>query len=185
VRFLSCEPLLGPLDLDPPRCQHCYPDDEIEVGDNGEQWCMRCDSEPCYGFYLDACADREQAGVNWLILGGESGGGARPFDLAWARSILRQCADAGVPAFFKQAGRLVVDSERMAGRFAEHDKRSIKAAAALGASADCPPNLVALWNPKGGDLGELPNEFHVRQFPDARLTVETIDETSWTKEKPA
>jgi len=167
IRFLSCEPLLGPLNLDPPRCQHCYPHDEIEFSEDGEPWCMRCDSEPCHGIYLDPCADREQCGVNWVIVGGESGPGARPFDLAWARSLLKQCADAAVPAFFKQAGRLVVDSERKAGVFAEGDKRSVRAASELGI-AGTPPNLVALWNPKGGDLGELPADLHVRQFPTVR-----------------
>jgi protein gp37 len=43
-------------------------------------------------------------GINWVIVGGESGHGARPMDPAWVRSIRDQCADAGVPFFFKQWG---------------------------------------------------------------------------------
>jgi protein gp37 len=42
--------------------------------------------------------------VEWVIQGGESGPHARPFDLAWARSLRDQCATAGVPYFFKQYG---------------------------------------------------------------------------------
>ena len=41
-------------------------------------------------------------GISWLIVGGESGPQARPFDLAWARSIREQCAAARVPFFMKQ-----------------------------------------------------------------------------------
>jgi len=61
VRFLSCEPLLGPLRL------------ELE-------------------------------GMNWVIVGGESGRGFRPMVLEWAREIRDQCVQAGVPYFFKQVG---------------------------------------------------------------------------------
>lgn len=67
--FLSCEPLLGPVEL----------------------------SE----FTLHLAR-------SWVICGGESGPDARPFDLDWARSIRGQCASAGVPFFFKQAGSNVV-----------------------------------------------------------------------------
>lgn len=41
-------------------------------------------------------------GIHWVICGGESGPGARPMDLAWARSARNQCKDAGVPFFMKQ-----------------------------------------------------------------------------------
>jgi protein gp37 len=62
VLFLSCEPLIGPLDALP----------------------------------LD--------GIAWVIVGGESGPGARPMKRAWAESIRRQCQHANVPFFFKQWG---------------------------------------------------------------------------------
>lgn len=67
VRFISAEPLLGPLDLCP--------------------WLDRAN------------------GIGWVIVGGESGGGARPFDTDWARVIRDQCGDAGVPCFVKQLGQ--------------------------------------------------------------------------------
>src|SRR5438105_2004044 len=43
-------------------------------------------------------------GIHWVIVGGESGPGARPMNPDWARSIRDQCADASVPFFFKQWG---------------------------------------------------------------------------------
>lgn len=73
VRFLSCEPLLGPVDL------------STHLG-----------IAPNHG---------DLAGLlSWVIVGGESGKGARPFDLGWARSLRDQCAAAGVPYFLKQLG---------------------------------------------------------------------------------
>ena len=43
-------------------------------------------------------------GIHWVTFGGESGGGRRPMEAAWARDIRHQCADAGVAFFFKQWG---------------------------------------------------------------------------------
>lgn len=43
-------------------------------------------------------------GIHWVIVGGESGPGARPMDLDWARDIRDQCVTAGVPFHFKQVG---------------------------------------------------------------------------------
>jgi protein gp37 len=71
VRFLSLEPLLGPLD-------------DLDLSD-----------------------------IHWVIVGGESGPGARAMDAAWARSVRDQCVRAGVPFFFKQWGGV---SKKRAGR---------------------------------------------------------------------
>lgn len=65
TRFLSLEPLLGPLD------------------------------------------DLDLAGIDWVIVGGESGPGARPMDQDWVRSIRDQCVAAGVAFHFKQWGGVV------------------------------------------------------------------------------
>lgn len=62
VRFLSCEPLIGPLDALPLR------------------------------------------GIDWVIVGGESGPGARPMRAEWVLSVLRQCSSHSIPFFFKQWG---------------------------------------------------------------------------------
>jgi protein gp37 len=45
-------------------------------------------------------------GIHWVIVGGESGAGARPCELQWIREIRDQCVHAGVPLFFKQFGKL-------------------------------------------------------------------------------
>jgi len=44
------------------------------------------------------------SGISWVIVGGESGPGARPIDANWVRSIRDQCARSGIPFFFKQWG---------------------------------------------------------------------------------
>jgi protein gp37 len=43
-------------------------------------------------------------GLEWVIVGGESGPGARPMDLAWARDLVQECRAVGVAPFVKQLG---------------------------------------------------------------------------------
>lgn len=50
--------------------------------------------------------------LDWIIQGGESGHKARPFDISWAKSLLRQCREHGVPYFLKQLGAVVQDRGR-------------------------------------------------------------------------
>lgn len=90
VRFLSCEPLLGPVDLHSPH---------IKV----ETWRV--------GEYFDGPPPLN--GIHWVICGGESGPKARPMHPDWARSLRDQCADAGagVPFFFKQWGEYTYSSQ--------------------------------------------------------------------------
>jgi len=88
VRFLSCEPLLGPVDL--------------------KQAVIPMGSERGHGLtasYVHAggCC-RKFHGIDWVIVGGESGTGARPMHPQWARDLRDQCVTAGVPFFFKQWG---------------------------------------------------------------------------------
>ncbi len=42
--------------------------------------------------------------ADWIVVGGESGPGARPFDIQWARDTIAQCKEAGIPVFYKQGG---------------------------------------------------------------------------------
>jgi protein gp37 len=92
LRFLSCEPLLGPLDL-----THrlgvwtSCPDCGYGVSIDEDGCCATCG--------LDAY----HYGADWVIAGCESGHGARPCDVAWLRSLRDQCAAARVPYFLKQA----------------------------------------------------------------------------------
>jgi hypothetical protein len=74
-------------------------------GDLGCECCGECRSdgrtgELSYGHWLDPL----NGGIDWVIVGGESGKGARPMHPDWVRSIRDQCLAAGVPFFFKQWG---------------------------------------------------------------------------------
>lgn len=86
VRFLSCEPLLGPVDL-----RHVQHEGTFEVdaltGDHGV-------TRPLAG---------RGPRVDWVIAGCESGSSARPCDVTWLSSLRDQCTAAGVPYFLKQA----------------------------------------------------------------------------------
>jgi protein gp37 len=53
---------------------------------------------------LEDLGTLDLTGINWVILGGESGPGARPLQKAWVLSIRDQCREAGIPFFFKQWG---------------------------------------------------------------------------------
>ncbi len=103
VRFLSCEPLLGPLALRP------YVD--FSDGGHGRAWLGAAGpaidwvETPQHTFQV-----RSGATINWVIVGGESGPGARAFDLAWVRSLRDQCAAAGTAFFMKQTGENAFDS---------------------------------------------------------------------------
>jgi protein gp37 len=96
VRFLSCEPLLGPVDLGLERgwCRACG---KL----TGGSIFGHCDdpSSPCFAGEVLV-----QDWLHWIIAGGESGPRARPMHPDWARSLRDQCAAAGVPFFFKQWG---------------------------------------------------------------------------------
>lgn len=95
VRFLSMEPLLGPVDLQAaylpcPNSEGMQMDPETGT----YECCRRCD-------YTGISSEM---GIDWVIVGGESGHGARPMHPEWARSLRDQCAVAGVPFLFKQWG---------------------------------------------------------------------------------
>lgn len=82
VRWISVEPLLGPVDLT----------SALSVHDrHGEPSGPRCNPDG-------------SAALSWVVVGGESGPGARPMHPRWARSLRDQCVEAGVPFFFKQWG---------------------------------------------------------------------------------
>nr|WSX25511.1 phage Gp37/Gp68 family protein [Streptomyces tubercidicus] len=104
VRFLSCEPLLGPVDLTRwlrpvPGCGYVDPDDAT---------CGHPDAfTPECHRWADCPVRRKPTdwhGPDWVIAGGESGRGARPMDTGWALQIVQQCQVADVPVFVKQLG---------------------------------------------------------------------------------
>lgn len=99
VRGVSCEPLLGSIDLT--RLYHHEPAKFTWLAGGGARLNALTGNYPLeesdsFGFHPRR--------LNWVICGGESGRNARPMHPAWARSLRDQCAAAGVPFFFKQWG---------------------------------------------------------------------------------
>lgn len=119
VRFISFEPLLGPVDLTTIRHGN---DNDLPV--LGTQW-----------------------GPDWVIVGGESGPGARPCDIGWIRSIVEQCKAAGVACFVKQLGGRPYNGANVFG--------------------ECAVTAIPLRDRKGGALDEWPEDLRVREMPNA------------------
>ncbi|HEY2512755.1 MAG TPA: DUF5131 family protein [Polyangiaceae bacterium] len=131
--FLSMGPLLEDVDLDPPVCPNCLGLAYVDGPVGATPFCPECGVEMRRGWIIDPM----NGGVSWVIVEGESGRNARPFHLEWARRIKKQCRDADVAFFFKQAGANAY----------EGGKR------------------LALKHAKGGDLTELPEDLRVREIP--------------------
>jgi protein gp37 len=114
VRFLSCEPLLDRVDLD--------------------EWLVEAGVDP----YDGTPYERPLDDLDWVIVGGESGPGARPTGMGYIRDIVVQCQGAGVPVFVKQVGAHVLSGGSMPTR----------------------PR-----DAKGGDWSEWPADLRVREMP--------------------
>jgi protein gp37 len=142
VRFLSCEPLLGPVDLR-----------RVGREGRGDDFDTLLGWRTSYGYKArtpDECSNRvssvQHGRVDWVIVGGESGPGARRCDVAWVRSIVRQCQDAGTAVFVKQLGARPVDSVI---RWVDPDGHA----------------LGTIHDRKGGDMAEWPADLRVREWP--------------------
>lgn len=120
VRFLSMEPLLEHVDLD------------RAVAVPG--------GEPC-GL---KCAKERGRGIDWIIIGGESGHGARSFHTEWARDLVDVARAAGVAAFVKQMGEN-----------------------AVGAGRD---QLALMSMTDHGAIEQFPEDLRVREFPTVELS---------------
>lgn len=129
-RFISAEPLLGPIDLDKHLWRPASPDEM-----------------PGYALNDAPSADYVallKPGLDWIIVGGESGPGARRFDIEWARSIVDQCRAAGVACFVKQLGA----------------NPTVIRPGSVNELQD-----VGLSDRKGGDPDQWPEDLRVREFP--------------------
>jgi len=152
VRGISAEPLLGPINLG------VHAVDPTVPMEYGQQF---------HGNRIGP------GGLDWVVVGGESGPGARPCDLAWVRAIVAQCIRTHTPVFVKQLGawiagewpetngRVVVDRWLLAdgsvwvpGVIGEHNYRRPEGAVAF-----------RLFDAKGGNPAEWPTDLRVRQWP--------------------
>lgn len=134
VRFVSAEPLLEAIDLE--NVEPFYVKEaRRRAGPFAPSYHLNVLNGHAKG--PDEMTDLR---VNWVIVGGESGAGARPFALDWARSIVAQCQAAKVACFVKQLGADPIDG-----------------------TAGC---SVQLRDRKGGDLAEWPEDLRVQEFPE-------------------
>ncbi|MFG1846719.1 DUF5131 family protein [Micromonospora carbonacea] len=105
VRFISAEPLIGPL------------------------------------------PSLDLTGIDWLILGGESGSGSRPLNLGWVRDLIVKAQNAGTAVFVKQLGSVWAQDWHVGGQ------------------------AVARTDPKGGNWDNWPADLRIREYPAERVAV--------------
>ena len=144
VRFVSYEPALGLVDFE-----------------------RYLQFPPFHDNYKMSIGYDEFLGIDWIIVGGESGPGARPFDVTWARSTIAQCRAAGVACFVKQLGSNVLDRNDAGFDGGDDEWPSdtvvedpIEKFPHQGALV-----RVRLKSGKGGDMAEWPPPLRVRQLP--------------------
>ena len=138
VLWLSCEPLLGPIDLRSINCR---------FNEGGS---------------TDVNVLRE--GIDWVVAGGESGPNARPCSIDWLRSLRDQCSAAGVPYFLKQLGSVPTIRESTATDY----RNATHAEMEWADGTLFQGNRVLLSDRKGGDPAEWPVDLRdCRAFPEA------------------
>ena len=133
VRWISAEPLLGEIDLT--RVTH-------QLGS--------ASFETFNALYAADALNRghPQTSLDWVVVGGESGPGARTMDLGWVHAILTQGREANVPVFVKQLGAQPIGW----GRY--------PATRHLGETG-----VLRLEDRKGGDVSEWPEDLRIREWP--------------------
>jgi protein gp37 len=131
VRFVSAEPLLGPIGFR-----------DIEG---------RLPWMPERHDHFDALHPSQRQRLDWVIVGGESGLGARAFLTEWGQRIVRDCRDTGVACFVKQLG----SNPRERGDV-------------IGDTGFQALPLMRLKDRKGGDPNEWPEDLRVRQMPEVK-----------------
>lgn len=137
VRWVSAEPLLGPIDF----------------------WNLRGNTFDA----LTGCGDRERLtewedtpSLDWIVVGGESGPRARPCDLASVRSIVWQCKLAVLPVFVKQLGRYPLSNQQETPAWTRLYRNGISTDEF---GLDDPRDL------KGGNIQNFPLDLRHREYP--------------------
>lgn len=150
IRWISAEPLLGPIRLDGGlhRRGEAWPHVKALVSRYDRKQNLKSGAS----FYLG-----ELIGLDWVVVGGESGPGARSCDIENVRSIVAHCKATDVPIFVKQLGA------RTTGLAADKGVFSI---ARDVANTAIPADAAFIWKDrKGGDPEEWPEDLRIRQFP--------------------
>ena len=147
VRFVSYEPAIELVDFRPFMLPRPCPHAQASAA-SGETFMCSCPRRPL---------------LDWVIVGGESGPGARPFDVAWARETVSTCRAAGVARFVKQMGSRPYDSNVNASDWPD-DARFV------GLPEGVPITVasagVKLQHSKGEDPAEWPEDLRVQEWPE-------------------
>ena len=164
VLFLSAEPLLGRVRLT--SVGHIPADEE---GPNRIGY-MAGPDDGTSGLFVTSEEALKRSGIGWVIVGGESGPGARPCNVDWVRSIRDQCQTAGVPVFIKQMGFTTVCPEETIEAIASKTSEIYRwpEGTHFGNRTGNPAyngRQILLKDRKGGDWEEWPDEFRVREIP--------------------
>lgn len=160
VKWVSYEPAIGPVDFDQPRCDNCGEVSDSVADDGATPWCIECDQECSYGHWLDPL----NGGLNWIVVGGESGtkDKVRPFNIEWARSTIKQCADEGVACFVKQMGTIPYQDDEFPD---ETPYAGVKLIGGVEKPGLCfPPGP----GKKGGLMEQWPEDLRVREWPNTK-----------------
>lgn len=124
IRWLSCEPLLEKVDL-------------TFVENDGYKLNCLTGTQKDMG---RPCEDAQNK-IDWVIVGGESGNGARDCEVHWIRKLVKQCQSAKVPVFVKQLG----------------SKPYVRDLIVSG--------YLPISNKKGGNIEEFPTDLQIREYP--------------------
>ena len=149
VRWVSYEPALGPVDFGrvpftvPGEHRHYVPFNALVGGGQESETPWR---------------------IDWVVVGGESGPGARAFDLAWARSTIEQCRAAGTACFVKQLGRVPQIRTQSGGNLQEVMVEPLRS---RGHVIENRTATLHLRSRKGADTSEWPADLRVQEFPGA------------------
>lgn len=147
-RFVSYEPALGPVDFG-----RWLQLGEVETVTEGRLFPQQ----------------QARRALHWIIVGGESGPGARPFNIQWARNTVQRCKAVGVACFVKQLG---VHPQDVAfpSEVSEIEARRWQADGWTRITMDASPGphwrkYMRLKDRKGGDMAEWPEDLRVQNFP--------------------
>lgn len=107
VRFVSCEPLLKPVNLERYISRCIERRKTVMCEDGYHKVCIGGRAVKENGVVICTCechGNKQAEKVDWVIVGGETGPNARPMHPDWVRNLRDQCQEAGVPFFLKQLG---------------------------------------------------------------------------------
>lgn len=158
VRFLSVEPMLERIDIRKYlvhwQCAAC----DTRVFYHGlDLEKQECECGTGKGKWMVNNGQLPNGKIGWVVCGGESGPGARPFNIEWARDLMKQCKDVGVPFFMKQLGAkpfLHSNPDEPAGTFGGIPLKTVDRF-----------EFFKLKSRKGGNMAEWPEDLRVREFP--------------------